>query len=109
MVAYQAVGVHQPIEAAADIAKNLKKHFAVRVREINVLAAVATRGDVVQGAGELKSKWLAIRQVAQSEQKARPDPDAVTPMPVSDLPRTHDHDTAALESGPVSRGEDSAS
>ena len=56
MVVHEAVGVAYPVEAPADLAKENDPVLAVSIVQIDGLPPVASRGNVVQSAGEFNSQ-----------------------------------------------------
>ena len=56
VVAHLTKRMHHPVEALAGVAQNVEPVASVVVVQVNVFAPVTTGGDVVQGAGELKTK-----------------------------------------------------
>ena len=56
VVVHEAVGVAYPVEAPADLAKEGEPVLAVSIVQIDGLPPVASRGNVVQSAGEFNSQ-----------------------------------------------------
>ncbi|MDO9400190.1 MAG: hypothetical protein Q7T46_01805 [Polaromonas sp.] len=56
VVVHEAVGVAYPIEALADLAEEGEPLLAVSIVQIDRLSPVATRGNVVQSAGEFNAQ-----------------------------------------------------
>lgn len=52
---HQAPRMTHPVEAPADLAEHLQPHLPVGVRQIDVLAPVTARGDMVEAASEFES------------------------------------------------------
>jgi hypothetical protein len=55
VVGHEAVAVTQPVVPLAHLRKNGEERPSIRIVEIDRLAAVSARGDVIEGAGELKT------------------------------------------------------
>ena len=55
VVAHQAVGVHRPIEAFADLRQHDQPSILVSIVVVNILAPVTARGGVIKRVCEFKA------------------------------------------------------
>ena len=55
MVGHLAPGMAHPVEALAELAEDFKPADSIGVGQIDTFAPIATRGDVVDTAGEFES------------------------------------------------------
>ena len=56
VIAHQAVGVTQPVHALTGRVKHSEEGVAVSVIQEDIGPAIATRGDMVEGAGEFDAE-----------------------------------------------------
>lgn len=66
MVAHQAVSQHLGIKPLHALADYMEQRIAIFVVFKDRFSAVATRGDVIQSAGELDSQWSGHRRILGS-------------------------------------------
>ncbi len=59
VIAHQAIGQHLRVEAIHRLRDDLELRPPIRIVAIDRLASVATRGDVIDGAGELDAQRAA--------------------------------------------------
>ena len=57
VIGHLAPGVDRPVEALATLCQGFQPAFAIDVVRVDILAAVAARGHMVQPPGEFESKW----------------------------------------------------
>ena len=77
VVVHEAVGVAYPVKALADLAEEGEPLLTVSIVHIDRLSPVATRGNVVQSAGELNAQGAGHALMLQRlmlQCNARPDP-----------------------------------
>jgi hypothetical protein len=56
MIGHQTIGGAHPLKATARLRQNVEEIFAIRVVEVDVLAAIAARRQVIQRAGEFDAQ-----------------------------------------------------
>ncbi|WP_245778800.1 hypothetical protein, partial [Dokdonella immobilis] len=60
VIAHQAVGMARPLEPLADLTQHLEEHRPIGIVDIDVLASITTRGDVIQRACKFDARGRAI-------------------------------------------------
>ena len=53
-MSHLTIGVTDPVKALADLGKRIEPGYAIVVGQKNVLAPIASRGDVIKRAGEFE-------------------------------------------------------
>ena len=76
VISHQAVGVTNPIETLTDLGERFEPRYAIIIGQIDVLAPVTARCDVVKRTGEFESEGAGhdVMSLAWNCDNERPDP-----------------------------------